>query len=351
MKHLFSFVLLFFVSLCIHSQATDFITGLNNPRDLLLDDNILYISESNAGRIRKVDVLNPNPVPEIVVSGIPNTGGLALHGTELYFSQLNGENRISKIDLSDPNPTPTVVLENFISAMDLVFYGDELYIAQFGYDRIVKIDPSIPNPPIVEIITGYETPFALEVVGDVLYVAAYGENKVSKIDLTNPNPIAIDVIGNLSLPIGLVHRGYELYIAEAGQSIGNDRISKINMTSSNPIRTTVVGGLYNPTQGLVIYDDVLYIAENYKITSFGLPPLAITDFERVDVSLYPNPTSDFVVITGITGSVNYTLYSLLGAVLAKGTVAANEKINVQYLTNGTYFLVLEDGTVLKILKT
>jgi len=348
MRHFHSFVLLLFVSSSIYSQATDFITGLNNPHEILLDGNILYIAEADASRIIKVDLSDPNPEIEVVISGIPVTYGLAINGTELYFSQLNGQNRISKIDLLDPNPTPTVILENFTQAIDLEFYEDELYIAQLGLHRIVKIDPSIPNPPIIEVINGFEAPYALELIGDDLYVATYVADKISKIDLTNPNPVAIDVITNLLLPVGIKHRGNELYIAEAGQSIGNDRISKIDIT--NPIRTTVVGGLYNPTSGLEIFNDVLYIAENFKISSFGLPPLSTDDFDAVTIVAHPNPTSDYVKISGLTDSVNYKIYSISGTVLGTGVVANNEKISVQYLSAGTYFLVLDDSKVIKIVK-
>lgn len=348
MKYLYSFVLLLFVSLNVHSQATDFITDLNDPQDMLLDGNMLYIVEADSSRIIKVDLSIPDPEPEVVITGLPIMRGIALNGTDLYFSQLNGQNKISKIDLTDPNPTPTIVLENFITAQDLVFYGDDLYIAQFGLDRIVKIDTSIPNPPIVEVAGGIETPIALELVGDDLYIATWGEDKVFKIDLTNPNPPVIQVIANLLLPVGLTHRGNELYIAEAGQSIGSDRISKINIT--NPVRTTVVDGLYNPTKGLEIYNDVLYIAENFKISKFELPPLSIDDLNIENILAYPNPTFDYVEISGLINPENYKIYSISGAVLGMGVVAENEKISVKHLSAGVYFLVLDDTKVLKIVK-
>ena len=104
MRNFYSFVILLFVSLNIHSQATDFITGLNNPRDILVDGSILYIAEGDSSRIIKVDLTDPNLEIEVVISGVPVIHGLALDGTELYFTQLNGQNRISKIDLLDPKP-------------------------------------------------------------------------------------------------------------------------------------------------------------------------------------------------------------------------------------------------------
>jgi len=349
MHKFFSLVILLFVTLNIHSQATDFITGLNNPHELLLDGSILYIAEADASRIIKLDLSDPNPEIEVVISGIPVVYGLAISGTELYFSQLNGQNRISKIDLLDPNPTPTVILENFTSAFDLEFYDGELYIAQFSSHRIVKIDPTIQNPPIIEVINNFNTPYAFELVGDNLYIATWSEDKIFRIDLSLPTIAALQVITNLLLPVGLTNRGNELYIAEAGQSIGDDRISKIIITDTNPTRTTVVGGLYNPTSGLVIYDDVLYIAENFKISKFELPALSIDEFDLVKYSVHPNPTSNFIEISGLTSPINYSIHSISGAILGKGVVS-NEKIDIQKLVTGTYFLILDDRQVIKVVK-
>ena len=225
-----------------------------------------------------------------------------------------------------------------------------MYIAQFGSHRIVKIDPSIPNPPIVEVITDYDTPRAFELIGDDLYVVGWASDKISRIDLTDPNPVAIDVITNLLLPVGIKHRGNELYIAEAGQSIGQDRVSKIDITSTNPTRITVVDGLYNPTQGLEIYNDVLYISEDFKISSFELPPLSTDDFNSDNFVAHPNPTDDFVNISGLTETVNFKIYNMAGTVLGTGEVGINERISVRSLSAGIYYLILKDSQVIKIVK-
>jgi len=80
------------------------------------------------------------------------------------------------------------------------------------------------------------------------------------------------------------------------------------------------------------------------------PGLSIDDISEETFILYPNPTSDYVKISGLTDSVNYKIYSISGTVLGTGVVANNEKISVQSLSAGTYFLVLEDSQVIKIVK-
>ena len=350
MNKFYYFAIILFYSFGIHAQATDFVTGLNNPRDMLLDGSTLYVAESYAGRIIKLDLLQSNPEPEVVVSGIPLVNGMALRGTELYFSQLNGYNKLSKIDLTDPNPSPIVILEDFISAMDLEFYGDYLYISQFALDRIVKIDPSIPNPPIIEVVTGVETAHDLEIVGDEMYVVVWAYNKISKIDLTVQDPILVDVKTNLSLAVGMKLRSNELYIAEAGQSIGDDRVSMIDITQTNPVRETIVTGLYNPTQGLEIYNDVLYIAEDFKISKFELSPLAVAEYKISHINVYPNPSSDFIRLSGLPKQIPYSLYSLSGTFIKSGLVEDGDNINIKDLSAGTYLLVLDKTWVVRVLK-
>jgi hypothetical protein len=350
MKYLNFIILFIFGNINLHAQATDFIIGLNHPHDLLIYEDKLYIAETDANRIIKVDLSLPNPIPEVVIGGVIAPYGLAINESELFFSQGPGQDKISKINLLDTNPIPIVIVENISFPIAIELNGNDLYIAQFYEDKISKIDISLQNPPVVEVINGIETPYALEIVGNDLYAIAWADRKLSKIDLTNPNPILINVITNLSLAVGIKLRRNELYIAEAGQSIGNDRISMIDVWETNPSRTTVVSGLYNPTNGLEIFNDVLYIAEDFKISKFELPPLSINDLDVKNISAYPNPTFDFLKISGLIYPENYKIYSILGVVMQEGVVVNNEKLNIENLPSGTYFLVLSDTKVLKIQK-
>lgn len=349
MRHFYSFVLLLFVGLNVQAQATDFVTGLSNPHALLVYEDVLYFTETNGNRIRKIDLTDQNPVPELVVSGIPSPYGLARWGTELFFAHGPGFDKISKIDITDPNPTPTLVAQNLDFPIGLEARGRDLYIAEFHGARISKIDVSLPNPTVVEVISGVDGPYGLEVVGDDLFISSWAEDKVLKVDVTDPNPTLTEVIAFLDLPVGLKRYGTYLLIAEAGESIGQDIISKIDRTLQNPTSTTLVSGLYNPTSGLEVHGMVLYIAEDFKISIFDLP-LSTDEFDLKNVSVLPNPTSDSITISGLTDRMGYTIYDISGTVLDKGVVASDEEINVQQLSTGLYFLILNNTTVKKFVK-
>ena len=75
-----------------------------------------------------------------------------------------------------------------------------------------------------------------------------------------------------------------------------------------------------------------------------------TNFEIKNISLYPNPVKASFELSGLTQSEQVSIYNVLGNKVFEGTVNANEKIDVQGLTNGLYFLNFKNGTAIKFLK-
>jgi len=68
-------------------------------------------------------------------------------------------------------------------------------------------------------------------------------------------------------------------------------------------------------------------------------------------NIYPNPVKNTLFIKGIVNQENYTIYSLLGEKILKGTLNRdNSSVNVSKLTKGVYFLKLENSKSIKILK-
>lgn len=78
--------------------------------------------------------------------------------------------------------------------------------------------------------------------------------------------------------------------------------------------------------------------------------LSIENFNLVDkISIFPNPTSDYISISNLDISENYIILNQLGQEILKGT-HNNNKIDIRNLTNGIYFLKIENGNTLKFLK-
>ncbi|MDN3664270.1 T9SS type A sorting domain-containing protein [Algibacter miyuki] len=57
--------------------------------------------------------------------------------------------------------------------------------------------------------------------------------------------------------------------------------------------------------------------------------------------MYPNPSSDFLNISGLTETQHYGIYNIIGTEVKKGSISNQEKIDIQDLTNGIYLLKLD----------
>ncbi|MEM6517550.1 MAG: T9SS type A sorting domain-containing protein, partial [Bacteroidota bacterium] len=81
--------------------------------------------------------------------------------------------------------------------------------------------------------------------------------------------------------------------------------------------------------------------------------LAIYDNQRInlsvdnqtleEVSIYPNPTSTFLNIAGLTsGTSNIQVLDVIGKSVINTTISKNEKIDVSHLENGIYLIKIEN---------
>ncbi|MDI9256006.1 T9SS type A sorting domain-containing protein [Flavobacterium sedimenticola] len=91
-----------------------------------------------------------------------------------------------------------------------------------------------------------------------------------------------------------------------------------------------------------------------KYATEACSPLAVNEFEKEKVTLYPNPVSDVVYVC-IEESMMYSIYNMLGVKVMDGIVTdRNQGIDVRSLANGCYLIQLGDRSAtcqrLKFLK-
>jgi hypothetical protein len=68
------------------------------------------------------------------------------------------------------------------------------------------------------------------------------------------------------------------------------------------------------------------------------------------LNLFPNPSNNFIQISGLTKNEKYTIYNVLGNEITNGVMSNKEKIDTQNLSNGLYFIKFENKKVLKFIK-
>jgi hypothetical protein len=85
--------------------------------------------------------------------------------------------------------------------------------------------------------------------------------------------------------------------------------------------------------------------------SFGTITLGTNSYQsNSNIKVYPNPANGYVTISGLVDTVNYSVYNVLGAQIRNGSTTSDQKIDIQNLSKGTYFIKLENKNTIKFIK-
>jgi hypothetical protein len=76
----------------------------------------------------------------------------------------------------------------------------------------------------------------------------------------------------------------------------------------------------------------------------------IEEPEESAITLYPNPASTAISLSGLTETQNYTMYNHLGAVIRTGVAINQQVMDISDLAQGAYVMHLESGKVLRFVK-
>lgn len=130
------------------------------------------------------------------------------------------------------------------------------------------------------------------------------------------------------------------YILLSHEDSNNIKGGFVNGTITSPTYTEVTNPTSNPTNlnGLPTANTV------YR---FALNPLAVKDQEKIEFSMFPNPTNDVLNLT-FPETVNkpYSVYDLMGREVLKGSLnnTTQAQINVGTLQKGSYILRIAGST-------
>lgn len=78
--------------------------------------------------------------------------------------------------------------------------------------------------------------------------------------------------------------------------------------------------------------------------------LGISKSENFEINIYPNPSSDFIHVSGLRGISNYKVYNVLGKKIMEGTISNNQLLTVQNLTRGLYFIEFDENLTIKFIR-
>lgn len=286
MKHLNTFLLFTFCLInMVQAQVT---TVANLPGGwaigAALKGSNLYVGDANTGKIFKIDLTQPLPVPATtVLSGLASPTGLLVEGDYLYFNVAApnpaiGMTRTGRINLNNPAPVIEQVTTNESNAEGFAQDGDTLYIATVEGIFWVNLSKPFPQPGVLVV---NQPASGIAIRGNEMYYGFYNGDNVSKINLLVPNPTPEVVVSGLKAPDGVTFSGNFLYISE----FTGGRIVKIDVTQPNPTVETVASGLSGPS--LTIFDGLsIYFGQSNgnvsRLTINALsfsPPAPVCVFE------------------------------------------------------------------------
>lgn len=158
--------------------------------------------------------------------------------------------------------------------------------------------------------------------GDVIALGAYGNNngyaRVYSFVNNDWSQIGSDIIG-------------EAASDQFGRSIGLDATGNI----------VAVGTPFNDGNG----------QDSGHVRVFETATLSEESVTKRNSALYPNPSSDFVLITNSDTIQNVTIYNTVGQLLFQQKGTGNElKIDVSHLASGNYLTVIETLNSKQVLK-
>ncbi|MBP93750.1 MAG: hypothetical protein CMC55_06495 [Flavobacteriaceae bacterium] len=103
-------------------------------------------------------------------------------------------------------------------------------------------------------------------------------------------------------------------------------------------------------------DDVNYATNNWPdvvddvVYSTDCSTLTLNEIQTKSLKLYPNPSSEFLQISGLQQNVNYSILDFQGKLMQYGTLIPQENIPINSLQSGLYFLRIDSGLNFKFIK-
>jgi Concanavalin A-like lectin/glucanases superfamily/Secretion system C-terminal sorting domain len=120
---------------------------------------------------------------------------------------------------------------------------------------------------------------------------------------------------------------------------------------NNPSETSLTDISINNVNGTLNTFSLSGTTSNW-VGGIDFSTLSTSDnnFNTKEKKLFPNPATEFLIISGLTKTEAYKIYNVLGIKVNVGIISNNGKINIQSLTKGIYFLKFKNGNTIKFIK-
>jgi hypothetical protein len=204
-----------------------------------------------------------------------------------------------------------------------------VYFSEYSYGKIRKVTPA------GEVTT----------VAGQAWNSGFQDGKSSNALFYNPTGVALDKSGFI-------------YVAD----FGNNRIRKMTPAYYNITPGLPAGLKFDPLTGTIsgkpttTSSSTSYIVYTFNSggecntqVTISIAPVGLNDLESEVLTVYPNPASTRIQLSGLKGRELLTVYSLTGVKLLSQVVSNGEPIDISKLKSGLY-MVKVGGKDLKLVK-
>ncbi len=326
------------------TQVTSFLTGVNGPWGITIQDDIMYIGENGADRVSKVDLNQSSISSDVYVTGISGASSLLVLEDTLFIGERNG-NRISKYTLTESSGDAEACTSIEFPPVGLAHRNGSIYIAEREGNKISKINIQMGcGSGFNTVIGDISQAYGIAVDGDLVYCSDSNGGFVFSFNLNDKQYVKDTIIDGLMTPAGLLVLDDQLYIAE----FAGDRVVQVSLTETDPSPVTYSTGA-GPIALAADSAGNVYISEitNNRISRIN-PPISNTEdlISPIQVNLYPNPAHDLLRLESVERFDHYQIRDIRGTVVQKGTILADQSIDVKDLRSGSYYLSLDNSLTL-----
>ncbi|MBL4593645.1 MAG: T9SS type A sorting domain-containing protein [Flavobacteriales bacterium] len=350
MKQLFSLIILLTYSFAGYNQQLDIITTLNDSVKetsglIYLNQQIITHNDSGGeAALYELDSLTGNVTRKVVIDNASNIDWEDICTDSLYiyigdFGNNNGSRTNLKIY--------RLLISDYLTTTNDTVSVDTI---SFSYADQIDFTPT-------SLSTNFDAE-ALIAIGDSLYIFTKNWSNgwtniypLSKIPGTY-QALKVDSLNTLGLVTGASYNPQSNTIALTGYTFLDAFFIKISQFNNNLFSTGTIDRFVLQTQASFQIEGITSINQNeYYLSSeqhsSGTPTLyRFNDIEIVGIEnpsqtsdlIYPNPTSDFVIINS-TSFKYATIYDVNGVVIKNST---SKKIDISNFKKGVYFMVIKN---------
>ena len=352
------------------SSITDLDVNTKNIVDLTGIEDFTALTDLNC-RYNQLTTLDVNN----------NTDLTYLHcGDNLQLASLDVSNNISLTSLQCYNNQLTNLdLTNNVALNNLGCSGNQLtsldlsantaldYLLCFG-NQLTSLDLSA-NTAITQLVCSYNPLGTLDISMLNNLVLLYTDyTQLTTLDVSNNIELsALQCYGNQLTNLDVSQNillwrincnDNQLTTLDITQNIAltyldcfNNQLTSLDVRNGNNINFTLFNTTNNPDLTCIFVDNPDYSsdfwfdvdpASTFVENEAECEALSIGEYAfELDVTIYPNPTDNYLFIEGNKNPISISIYNLLGAeVITKSTT---NKINVSELPKGIYIIKISDG--------